>query len=149
MVASRLGHTSFGLYASPAYLRDRGKPASLQALKQHDCLNMGRSKYGDYWNILSEGKVVNFRQQWALTVPNTECLIQAVSEGLGIAMIPQLFAHEARAAGKIALLEGIAEFPALGIYAMYPTRKHLPYRVNLFLDFLKEWAPQKLVVPEE
>ncbi|MBN3560784.1 LysR family transcriptional regulator [Aliamphritea spongicola] len=145
MVASRLGRTSFGLYASPDYIRERGRPVTLEDLKQHDCLHMGRSKYGDYWNILNDGKVVSFRLQWALTVPNTECLIQAAAEGMGVAMIPKLFAHEAVNAGKIVLLEGIAEFPALSIYAMYPTRKHLPYRVNLFLDFLKEWAPDKLM----
>ncbi|WP_261844833.1 LysR family transcriptional regulator [Aliamphritea ceti] len=149
MVASRLGRTTFGLYASEDYLSERGKPASLDVLKEHDCLHMRGSKYGDYWSVIVDGNVVNFRQPWALTVPNTECIIQAVSDGMGIALIPRMFAREAEEEGKLKLLNGIAEFPALSIYAMYPTRKHLPYRVHLFLDFLKQWAPEKLnILPE-
>lgn len=144
LVATKLGSTSFGLYASPDYLHTRGRPQSLSDLKQHDCLNMGASKYGDYWNVIDEGRVVSFRQPWALVLPNTECMIHAVCEGMGIAMIPELFTKTQADAGKMMRLEGITEFPDLSVYAIYPTRKHLPYRVNLFLDFLKSWAPEHL-----
>lgn len=144
LVATKLGSTSFGLYASPDYLQAKGRPQSLSDLKQHDCLNMGASKYGDYWNVIDEGRVVSFRQSWALVLPNTECMIHAVCEGMGIAMIPELFTKTQADTGKMIRLEGVTEFPDLSIYAIYPTRKHLPYRVNLFLDFLKSWAPEHL-----
>lgn len=144
MVATKLGHTSFGLYASQAYLDAKGTPTSLSDLQHHDCLNMGASKYGDYWNVIGNGHVVSFRQPWALVLPNTECMIHAVTQGMGIAMIPELFANAHTTAGKMVRLEGVTEFPELTVFAMYPTRKHLPYRVNLFLDFLKEWAPSNL-----
>lgn len=144
MVATKLGTTSFGLYASAEYLHERGAPANLNDLKSHDCLHMGSSKYGDYWSVIVDGNVVNFRQPWALTVPNTECLMQSIAEGMGIAMVPEIFAKPYVQRKAIVRLDDITEFPKLTIYAIYPTRKHLPYRVNLFLDYLKDWAPQKL-----
>ena len=32
------------------------------------------------------------------------------------------------------------EPPGLHVYAMYSSRKNLPMRVQVFLEFLKEWA---------
>jgi DNA-binding transcriptional LysR family regulator len=144
MVATKLGETSFGLYASAEYLHERGTPVSLDDLKRHDCLHMGSSKHGDYWNVIVDGNLVNFRQPWALTVPDTECLMQSIAEGMGIAMVPEIFAKPYAEKEKIVRLDSIAEFPKLTIYAIYPTRKHLPYRVNLFLDYLKDRAPEML-----
>lgn len=144
LVATPLGHTSFGLYASQKYLEEYGIPTDLNDLKNHDCIHMGENKYGDFWNVVVDGNTIKYRQPWALTVPNTECLMKAVEEGMGIAMIPELFAKSHKEAELIVQLDNIVEFPKLTIYAIYPTRKHLPYRVNLFLDHLKSWAPGKL-----
>ncbi len=144
MVATKIGSTTFGLYASEDYLEARGKPTCRDALKQHDCLHFGGSKYGDYWTAMEDGKQVNFRQQWALVLPNTQCLIQACAAGMGIAMIPELFARPSVATGELTPLTGIMTFPTPSIYGIYPTRKHLPYRVKLFLDFLRQHGPEML-----
>lgn len=144
LVASPLSQTDFGLYAAPKYLAERGQPASLAELSSHDCLHMGQSKYADNWTILRAGEPVSFRQEWALTLPNSECLMQALAEGMGIAMVPKIFARPFVERGQITPIEGLAEFPRLTIYALYPSRKHLPYRVQLFLDFLKHWGPDRL-----
>lgn len=144
IVATKLGQCTFGLYASKQYLAQRGTPTSLEDLKDHDCLHMGSSRYGDYWNVIVDGKVVSFRQPWTLVLPNSECLMHAVEEGMGIALTPDLFTRPYIESNKLVALDGIAEFPQITIYAMYPTRKHLPYRVHLFLDFLKQWGPGQL-----
>ena len=144
LVATPLGHTGFGLYASADYLAARGTPGCLADLKAHDCLHMGASRYGDYWRVIADGKPVNFRQPWALTVPSTECLAHALCEGMGIAMLPALFAAPLVATGKVVEIAGVVEFPRLTVYGIYPTRKHLPYRVRLFLDFLKGWMVNQL-----
>ncbi|WP_415899297.1 hypothetical protein [Neptuniibacter sp. QD48_11] len=52
-------------------------------------------------------------------------------------MIPEIFAKPYVTNKQVIRIEGVAEFPQLTVYAMYPTRKYLPYKVNLFLDFLK------------
>lgn len=149
VVASPLGETGFALYAAPDYLQQRGVPDNLQDLQRHDCLHMGSSRYGDYWNLLADGQRISYRQEWAVTVPNTQCLLNAAISGMGIAMIPQIFARKAFSSGDLQEITGIAEFPRVSIYAMYPTRRHLPYRVNLFLDFLKVRAPELLQAEDQ
>jgi len=138
LVATRLGDTGFSLYASQQYLEARGIPRSIEALEKHDCLSLSNSRYGDYWHLIRDGKPVQLKLPWAVTFDSTENMIHAVVAGLGIALIPDIFAHHHLAAGKLVKLEGIAEFPKPGLYALYPARKHLPWRVRLFLDFLKE-----------
>ena len=44
---------------------------------------------------------------------------------------------EIAAAKLVAVLEDYAA-PPNGIYAVFPQRKHLPLRVRLWIDFLKE-----------
>jgi len=144
LVATKLGHTDFNLYAAPCYLEHRGTPSSITDLDHHDCLHMSGSKYGDYWNILVDDQPVRIKQNWALTVPNTASLLHATETGMGISLIPTLFAQPLEERGTITSLQDIAQFPQLGIYCMYPTRKHLPFRVQLFLDFLKNRASDQL-----
>jgi len=144
LVATTLGHTSFGLYASEDYLQQYGTPKQLDELQQYDCIHMGSSKYGDYWTVIQNGNMVNVKHPWVLVVPNTACLIQAVTDGMGIAMIPEMFAKPHVEANRMVQINEVAEFPQLTVYGLYPTRKHLPYRVRLFLDFLKGSAPAHL-----
>ena len=144
LVATKLGQTTFNLYASQDYLERQGTPTNLEDLKQHDCLHLSGGKYGDCWTLIVDGNLINYHQPWALVLPNTECMIRAATEGLGVAMIPTLFAEAYVSRQKLTPITGVVEFPELTIYALYPSRKHLPFRVNLFLDFLKAWAVEEL-----
>ncbi|NOH26893.1 LysR family transcriptional regulator [Vibrio mediterranei] len=138
-VATKLSTTTFGMYASPDYLSNRGIPAKLGDLEEHDCLLMGTSRYGDVWNLQVEGKNMTYRQPWAMVTSNSGSLIQALVNGMGIGVVPTIFVRTHLEQGALVELPPLATFPEVGIYAMYPTRKHLPYRLSLFLNFLKEW----------
>lgn len=138
-VAVKLSQTSLGLYASPRYIEDYGVPEDIQALQSHRCIQMGSSRYGSSWNLEKNGQRINHRQAWALTVSNTSSLFEALLSDMGIAMVPTMFCHKYVEQGRLVLLEGISDFPEVGVYAIYPTRKHLPYRLKIFLNFLKGW----------
>ena len=137
MVATKLGTTSFGLYASTGYLNKNGEPNSLYELEQHDCLHMGASRTGDFWNVIVDGKQTSFRQPWALTVSDTASMLKATVNGMGVALIPDIFVDSSEQKNQLKRLNSVAQFPEISVYAIYPVRKHLPYRVKLFLDFLK------------
>ena len=142
LIATKLAETRLALYSSPAYIEKHGTPQSIEALKEHACIHMGASRYGSYWPVLKEGKIHNFRQEWTLTVSTTENLLQALTAGMGIAMVPSLFTEKHLQAGDLIELSRIADFPVVNLYALYPSRKHLPHRVQLFLAFMKEWMKQ-------
>ncbi|WP_208638759.1 LysR family transcriptional regulator [Vibrio rhodolitus] len=143
-IATKLGQTTMGLYASPGYLQLRGTPTNLADLEQHDCLHMGTNRYGDNWILSVDGRNVTFRQPWIAVISDTHTLIQAVIDEMGIVMLPKIFVSQPLSKGELVEIKGIAEFPPVGIYGMYPTRKHIPYRLSLFLDHLKQWMPHNL-----
>lgn len=136
-VATKLGESDFGLYAAPAYIDAHSMPSNYIDLKNHDCLHMGSSRDGDYWMLTVDGKSVSHRQPWVAVISDTNTLLQATLDGMGISMIPSIFVNSHVKSGDLIKIENVAEFPIVNIYGMYPTRKHVPYRLSLFLEYLK------------
>lgn len=136
-IATKLGKSEFGLYAAPSYIETHQAPLDYSELKNHDCLHMGNSRDGDYWTLTINGKTLSYRQPWVAVISDTNTLIQATLDGMGIAMIPSIFVDSHVNSGGLVKIENIAEFPIVNIYGMYPTRKHVPYRLSLFLEYLK------------
>jgi DNA-binding transcriptional LysR family regulator len=136
-IATKLGESEFGLYAAPLYIEAHGMPSDYTDLKNHDCLHMGSSRDGDYWMLTVDGRSISHRQPWVAVISDTNTLLQATMDGTGIAMLPSVFAHSHVNSGNLIKIENVAEFPIINIYGMYPTRKHVPYRLSLFLEYLK------------
>ena len=136
-VAIKLLNTTFDLYASADYLSRNGTPKSLNDLDKHDCIIMDANRYGDCWNILKDGEVVQFRQPWKMVLSNNSAFMEALIRGMGIGLTPAFFGHEKVKSGELIQIEHIAEFPVIGLYAIYPSRKLLPHRLKLFLEFIK------------
>lgn len=137
-VANKFGETTFNMYAAPSYIERRGQPQHFSELENFECLHMGANRYGDYWKLSVNGEAVAYRQPWSVVLSNTESYLAAIVNGMGIGVLPELFAREEFKKGSIIKVAGVAEFPTLGVYGIYPTRKHLPHRLRLFIDFLKE-----------
>ncbi|TKB58740.1 LysR family transcriptional regulator [Ferrimonas aestuarii] len=144
MIATKLGTTSFGLYAAPEYLAAKGTPKQFQELDQHDCIHMGSGRYGDVWHLQVNGKVISNRQPWSLVVSSTDALLSTLKMGMGIGLVPSIFAEEAARSNALMPLSELASFPEVGIYALYSTRKHQPYRLTLFLAFVKQWFQKRM-----
>lgn len=136
-IATKLGESEFGLYAAPSYIEQYQAPTDYTELKDHDCLHMGNSRDGDYWTLTIDGKSLSYRQPWVAVISDTHTLIQATVDGMGIAMIPSVFVNPHVKRGHLVQIENVANFPIVNIYGMYPTRKHVPFRLSLFLEFLK------------
>tara|TARA_Y100001960_G_scaffold50107_1_gene50870 strand:+ start:2897 stop:3793 length:897 start_codon:yes stop_codon:yes gene_type:complete len=136
-IATKLGESEFGLYAAPSYIDEYQAPSDYKELKNHDCLHMGDSRDGDYWMLNVDGKSLSYRQPWVAVISDTNTLIEATVDGMGIAMIPSIFVNSHVKRGDLVKIQDVAEFPIINIYGMYPTRKHVPYRLSLFLEYLK------------
>ena len=119
--------------ASPEYIKRKGEPAVSSDLGSHDCLHYNLISERQEWffpgsdNVVINGKFCS---------NNGEVLAQAAIDGLGIAYLPDFIVEQALADGRLVrLLENIEHYP-LTLYAMYPSRKHLPLKTRLFIDFV-------------
>jgi DNA-binding transcriptional LysR family regulator len=143
-VARPLGPMRLLLCASPAYLAAHGAPANLDALASRALLQLqvtGRDQATPFFvQTRSDGG----RSMQTLQLPGRfacndfRALLQGCIDGIGIAQLPLPVALAALRQGQLKtfLPEHVPEGWQLFIH--YPSRKQLPARVRVFVDFCVE-----------
>ena len=128
------------LVASPDYLRRAGRPDSVRELTRHNCLvHTVKSPTGE-WRFKGVDGPVAVRVRGTLCASFGDALKNAALAGHGISMHPIYMVERDLAAGRlVVVLPAVPPLP-LEMTAIYSSRRHLPGRVNLFLEFLREWA---------
>ena len=139
IVARQLIPMQMVVCASPAYARIHGLPRHVDELVDHRCINF-RTASGRVraWEFKVDG-LAQRRQPVALHTFNDEDMIlQAVLDGLGIAQLPAYQVCDLIGNGK--LLPCLAQHAPEdgGHYVCYLSRKHLPARIRVFIDYMTE-----------
>ena len=131
--------------ATPEYLRRRGTPQHPGELGQHDCLTLSsdasQTRGWAFRLPRQEGdgsEVVHFKPGGPLDCSDGQVLHDWCLGGWGIAWRSTWEVESEIAAGR--LVEVLADFaaPPNGIYAVFPQRKHLPLRVRLWIEWLRQ-----------
>ncbi|SDV50735.1 LysR family transcriptional regulator [Chitinasiproducens palmae] len=137
-VAIKLARVPQCLVASPRYLALRGTPRTLDELGAHDCLvNTTKSPTG-LWTF-GEGEAArSIRPKGSVRANFGEPLLHAARLGHGISMHPRYMIEDDVRDGRLVIVIPDSAPIGLDVYAMYPSRRHLPSRVRTFIDFLRE-----------
>jgi DNA-binding transcriptional LysR family regulator len=133
LVAQRLGSVPQLLVASQSYLSARGEPKSLDDLAKHDCLVNALKSPTNYWIFNGEKSV---RVIGRMRSNFGESLRHAALLGHGISMHPNYMVDQDIAAKRLKVVLPKYRPTGLDVYAVYPSRRNMPGRVRLFLDFL-------------
>jgi DNA-binding transcriptional LysR family regulator len=138
LVSRRLATTRMVLCASPGYLKERGAPAHPADLAHHAVIAYSYWSTGDEWQFAGpEGQVTVTTRPCMHTNSGDTCRAMALADQ-GVILQPTFMVGEDLASG--ALVELLPEFRSLelGIYAVYPTRKHVPQKVRVLVEFLAD-----------
>ena len=123
------------LVASPAYLATRGMPQLPSDLTQHVCLshaNFGKST----WRLRRGDETAQVSVASRYSANDATVLLHASLAHGGVALLPTYLTREHLAAGALTLVLGEWLPPAMTIYALYPSRRHLSPALRALLDFL-------------
>ncbi|MGQ3003773.1 MAG: LysR family transcriptional regulator [Hydrogenophaga sp.] len=130
------------LLASPAYLQRKGTPARPEDLAQHDCLRyraaVGR---GRSWRLLhetDEARFVDIEVRPVLWVNHPDTLMHAALDGAGIGACAIGLAAPFIESGELVRVLNPWITDRLTMYAALPSRKFMPRRTEVFLDYLVE-----------
>jgi DNA-binding transcriptional LysR family regulator len=141
VVARELAPVHIVAVASPAYLEGRVLPQRPEDLAPFDGIMRRSSPTGRVrpWSLRSRRAAeqpVACRQRLIFSDP--EAIAQAARMGLGVALLPMLFAFASIRSGELVrLLPGwYSDAGALSIY--YPSRRMLPAKTRVFVDFVVE-----------
>lgn len=138
LISRRIAGTRMVLCASPRYLARQGTPRHPSELTDHAVIAYNQLSSGDEWHFDGPGGKVSVRTHPCITTNNGDTCRAAALHDQGIVLQPSFLVHEDLARG--ALVELMPQFRSIdiGIYTVYPTRRHVPPKVSLLVDFLAQ-----------
>jgi DNA-binding transcriptional LysR family regulator len=139
LVSVRLADNRRLCVATPDYLKRAGVPQTPADLSRHECLTLSSdASQTRGWAFTVNGEVIHLRPGGRLDCSDGQVLHDWCLQGLGIAWRSTWEVEHEVAAGVLqAVLQDFAA-PPNGIYAVFPHAKHLPLRVRLWIDFVKQ-----------
>jgi len=142
VVARKVVESNAILVASPDYLKRRGYPQMPQELTDHACLKLkwpgGRPHLWRMWCPEKPDDVVEVDAQPVLVANHTDTLLRATLDGAGITSVAVNLAAVHLAQGELVRVLSPWITGRLALYAALPSRKYIPQRTRVFLDYLVE-----------
>lgn len=142
LIARKLAVSKLVMCASPAYLRRAGAPESLDDLLAHRCLVYGDKRTHEGWTFSRGGRRRRIRVPSCLQSNQIRLLRQAAVDGLGIVMQPTFNVWQDIAEGRLSMILDDWSAGELGIHVAFPSRRFLPAKTRLFVDFLATQFPK-------
>jgi DNA-binding transcriptional LysR family regulator len=144
-VARRLACSDFIVCAAPDYLERRGRPRHPNELAHHDGVLPATSAVRRELTLYRGAANEAHAARSAVTIPtpaaalstnHIDTIYAAALAGLGIAGLPSFVAAEALRQGWLERVVPDWRGVTLTLYAAMPSRKHVPTRTRVFVDFL-------------
>jgi DNA-binding transcriptional LysR family regulator len=137
LVSVRLGEMRRVVVASPAYLVARGVPRTPADLAGHECLSLGQQR-GWLFRDPESGEAQTLKVGGSFECNDGAVLHEWALAGRGLAWRSLWEVGQDLKEGRLTSVLDAWQAPPMGIYAVFPQRRHLPLRVRLFIDLLKD-----------
>lgn len=149
VIARRIATTEAILVAAPDYLRLRGAIHEPQDLLHHDCLRLRipgvRTGPIKLMRDDPPGTVEEVDVNAVMWVNHTDTLMRAALDGAGITSTSLDLAAPHLASGELVRILRPWITGRLSLYAALPSRKFMPRRTRVFLDYLTEQTQSMLL----
>jgi DNA-binding transcriptional LysR family regulator len=139
LIARPLGAMEQINVAAPSYLAQRGRPLSLEDLREHHAVNFFSSSTGRDlpWEYVDDhGQVQTITMPSRVSVGSSEAYIAAARAGLGLVQMPRMGVEPYLASGELEEVLPAHRPPPLPISIVYSHNRHLSPRVRVFVDWL-------------
>jgi DNA-binding transcriptional LysR family regulator len=136
LISRKLSATRLVLCASPRYLKRAGTPTVPADLARHTVLAYSLLTGGDEWHFDGPDGPVSVKTAPCLRTNSGDTCRAAALNHQGVVMQPSFMVSADLAAGTLVELMPRYRGIELGIYAVYPTRKHVAPKVRLLIEFL-------------
>lgn len=138
LVTRKLAATRLILCASPGYLERAGTPRHPAELAEHAVIAYSYFATGDEWPFAGPDGPARSRIRPFMRTNNGDTCRAAALAGQGIVLQPSFLVGPDLEAGRLVELLPDHRSLELGIYVVYPTRRHLPLKIRLLVEFLAE-----------
>ncbi len=140
VVARKVIESDAILVASPDYLKRRGHPEVPEDLAHHECLRLKwpgvQPRIWRMWHPDHPEQVVAVEVQPMLLANHTDTLLRATLDGAGITSVSVDVVASYLTRGELVRVLSPWITGRLALYAALPSRKFIPQRTRIFLDYL-------------
>jgi DNA-binding transcriptional LysR family regulator len=138
LVSRKLASTRMVLCASPEYLLRHGAPSHPSEIAAHAVFTYTLLAMGEQWSFQGPDGPVSVKVTPRLRSNSGDTCVGAALQHQGIVLQPSFMVGLHLRSG--ALVEVLPQYRSLelGIYAVYASRKHVPPKVRVLIDFLAE-----------
>ncbi len=126
------------LCASADYLSHRNQPKNLDDLRNHDSVVHGTSVEGAVWRLRGPEGGVSVRVNARVASDNMTYVLRAALSGQGVALLPEDLARTEFRTGRLKPVLDEYATSEMGVFAIYPSDRHLSTNVRAFLDLVLE-----------
>ena len=144
LIAHRLAADRVVFCAAPDYLRRHGVPRVPADLSRHNCLLYSYSSAGNEWTLRDADGEHTIKVGGTVRANNGDMLKQLAVEGVGLMRQPRFLVGDDLRAGRLVEVLQDYTLDPIGIYAVYPSRRHLSAKIRTFVDHLAEHLPARL-----
>jgi len=135
LIARKLAPLRQVLCASPDYIDRYGMPVTPSELSERNCILFSYSGDANEWTLIKDGKSEAVLVSGSYRVNNSEAILVALREGIGIGRLPTFVAGPDLREGNLVRILESYQIPDHTFYAVFPERQYLPAKVRVFLDF--------------
>ncbi|MEO1035798.1 MAG: LysR substrate-binding domain-containing protein [Pseudomonadota bacterium] len=143
LVRARLVATRYRLVAAPSYLAREPRIAQPLDVRRHRTVRFDLPGFRDAWHFRRDGADTQaVPVDGALLTTSALAVRDAARRGLGLALLADWMLREDFADGQ--LVDVLPDWDvsagnfATAIWLVYPSRRFLPHRVRVAIDFLRE-----------
>jgi len=124
--------------AAPAYWQRHGKPAHPADLARLNCLAYLLGRDATRWRFEGEGGTHEVEVRGSLRADSSLLLIDAMQRGVGVGLVPRVMMRAELADGHLETALDHWRSEPRRVYAVMPSREHVPARVRALVRFLQE-----------
>ena len=138
LIARKLGSTHRILCASPGYLARCGVPVASADLARHHCVIAGPSTAIAHWVLEGSHGQETVAVSGRFAANEMQAVIGAAIAGYGIAQLPSPVAEASVREGRLRRVLDDYATPVGGLYAVYPSSRHVSPSVTEFIELAAE-----------
>jgi DNA-binding transcriptional LysR family regulator len=138
LIARKLGSAHRILCASPDYIARRGVPVAPADLARHHCVIAGPSIGSAHWVLDGPRGHETVAVSGRFAANEMQVVVAAAIAGYGIAQLPYQGAEAHIGDGRLRRVLGDYTTPVGGLYAVYPSSRHVSPLVKAFIELAAE-----------
>ncbi|MEC8082083.1 MAG: LysR family transcriptional regulator [Pseudomonadota bacterium] len=139
LIARHILDSHWIVCASPAYIRQHGKPQTPEELVGHNCLLYSYQTNGaNEWEFKGDEQNYRVTVEGIFSSDNAIALRKAALGGHGIAYLPRCLVYHDLRNGELIDLLPQQVGKVIGVYAVYPFTRQLPKKLKLLIEHIRQ-----------